>query len=150
MLSSNRLVAFSGCRLQTSGAPRASASAVCHQSHKSKSFYCPLYGEADRREAFNGAAEGGRVSNATSLPTITRVPVRTSGTIWAEETSASRPKTSRLPSARGQGVFRLHHLGFAASPRLSAPVSGVPAKDILNLNPTCRSARAALAQALGI
>ena len=45
-----------------------------------------------------------------------------------------RPKTSnvrpRLPSARGQGA-----------PRLSAPVSWAPAKDMLNLNPSRRSAR---------
>lgn len=54
---------------------------------------------------------------------------------WRGGAGAGRPQTPtiRPPSARGQGVSGSILLGFALMPRLSAPVSGAPAKDILNL-----------------
>lgn len=63
-----------------------------------------------------------------------------------------RPKTSNVQAPFGPGSGGLSGsilLGFAVSPRLSAPVSRAPAMDILNLNPSCRSTRLATAQALG-
>lgn len=64
-----------------------------------------------------------------------------------------RPPTIRPPSARGQGVSGSILLGFAVMPRLSAPVSGAPAKDILNLKSflkVCKTGHSPNARVLGL
>lgn len=141
LLTSGRLVAFSGYRISSSGAPLTFNMwwTVTHLSH------CPSMAQETGpvRAAvrpFYGAAEGDRMPDITSLPTIRGFEHQAKH--QAEESSVGAAKGQRsvqAPLGPGSGgrLIRLH----------PSRLRSVAARDTPDLNPSCRSARPDIFQA---